>query len=1316
MPKEYKEIKLFNGMAMSNDANDINDDVCQLTINTKDIANGKIESEQAPTSSLLNSMTISSAKVKEINDLKRISDNVGNGICIFNLKNVSDATIVAKGGITNNNLANSALTEIVNATGFSNKAKFVKFGKQARISNTAKVPYFIGYVNQQGKTSLVAEQNNNTLIVEEDVLPSIASFSGEATTVCVSIINPNIIFFTNRRSGSFSIVSLVDIGTAGASIKAMTVLNSDLIFDEDGATYEIKAVTQDKENSTVANRQLYVIAEEKKTTGSRVFKIAMINQVSLLANANIGNSFENLKKNGFVVKVCTQAFDEWQLPRNEFDFSGIKVTNAYIYFSFCNIIKDVTLNNISLKDLTMKSVKHFDNEYGQFQAVQHELLYRISKSFSDGGYNTYVASLLPVAPTIFHSTNYDGVSVDGWANLNVFMDSGFNENVAGARASAHNVAVALETFFRNNKPAICAGMPEGTYYYYYPVPNTGVLRGVDRFATTGYNNLNILDYSSNLVGIVFSGCINGALLEDHNVASDVWSTSPPSTWNPVKSANGWFCFKFVKTSVGISVDLQTTGVPRAKWDYEKPTTFINPQNNQYFIRHANNYMLIWNGENAGSESVLSLPPIIPYTGSQDIPVSASNLSISVEGTNYALSTFKYRLFRNLVGQSSVRAMIVFESDATTDNGDIKGYIKCLGNIYATQEVGGSILSMGKKIKITYPDTLYLSDHQSVNVTVEGDAGYELPLKYSAYINDEYQVSERSEVTLENALDDHSFLIYKRPFQYANINRNIMRSIDGGCDYAVVSGKNSLITSRGLPLVQAVLKESSLNTFNGTTVLTSYTAGTASYVSFGSSAFLSLYLVPKNYSDESQGVVYEEGFNYQFKMSFIYDGYQESVLSAVSKNFFADQSYSVIEMTVVLHPAFLTKTSKRLTGICLYVAKYSGDSQVELFRLIKEFSLTGDDFNLANKEAFFVDNGNRYGSYEANTGLSERTLSVSLLYSISHLYNGTLYVADINHSTTPINQKEYIICKSQPGKLSVFDYANDFAVLPFIPKVITSFNYKIYVFGDEAFAILDPNTLAIELSSNVMSCSDPDHVCSTPFGLFVYRNKRVYSVIDNNVNCISLQIERADSQSYSGLDNLTVKKLYFDNNMNSLCVLGTVISNKGSYFQAGKPIIFALSFDTKSWKIVSPMPSLASYTAETISEYNVDGKQYLLGYAPGTTNVTSYKLANDTLQAESLYVSKKIPIFSEFLSGFLYSVKLNFYKLSLNAVVTVKGYKDNAVAFTLTFTQNADPDLSNFKEMANTGNTDKKINYIVVEIYGKFKDVQSIGLLTRGLIR
>ena len=27
MPKEYKEIKLFNGMAMSNDANDINDDV-----------------------------------------------------------------------------------------------------------------------------------------------------------------------------------------------------------------------------------------------------------------------------------------------------------------------------------------------------------------------------------------------------------------------------------------------------------------------------------------------------------------------------------------------------------------------------------------------------------------------------------------------------------------------------------------------------------------------------------------------------------------------------------------------------------------------------------------------------------------------------------------------------------------------------------------------------------------------------------------------------------------------------------------------------------------------------------------------------------------------------------------------------------------------------------------------------------------------------------------------------------------------------------------------------------------------------------------
>ena len=72
MPKEYKEIKLFNGMSMSLDANDIDESSAQITINTKDLANGKLDSDYTLNSSPLSSALVGGYKIKKINEVKDI--------------------------------------------------------------------------------------------------------------------------------------------------------------------------------------------------------------------------------------------------------------------------------------------------------------------------------------------------------------------------------------------------------------------------------------------------------------------------------------------------------------------------------------------------------------------------------------------------------------------------------------------------------------------------------------------------------------------------------------------------------------------------------------------------------------------------------------------------------------------------------------------------------------------------------------------------------------------------------------------------------------------------------------------------------------------------------------------------------------------------------------------------------------------------------------------------------------------------------------------------------------------------------------------
>ena len=105
--------------------------------------------------------------------------------------------------------------------------------------------------------------------------------------------------------------------------------------------------------------------------------------------------------------------------------------------------------------------------------------------------------------------------------------------------------------------------------------------------------------------------------------------------------------------------------------------------------------------------------------------------------------------------------------------------------------------------------------------------------------------------------------------------------------------------------------------------------------------------------------------------------------------------------------------------------------------------------------------------------------------------------------------------------------------------------------------------------------------------------------------------------------------------------------------------------------------------------------------------------------QSVYVSKKLALSSEFTSNFIYNLKLNCYRLFPNTKVRIKFYKDNTLAKISEFNTGelvydafVEMDLWDKNNFANN----QKYNYIVIEIAGFFEDIQSIGMMVRGLIR
>ena len=222
--------------------------------------------------------------------------------------------------------------------------------------------------------------------------------------------------------------------------------------------------------------------------------------------------------------------------------------------------------------------------------------------------------------------------------------------------------------------------------------------------------------------------------------------------------------------------------------------------------------------------------------------------------------------------------------------------------------------------------------------------------------------------------------------------------------------------------------------------------------------------------------------YRYKVSLIYDGYQEGPLSEGSWIYESPMTRANLEVK-----CRVKKFSRRLSHICIY----RKDTSESFYRLVKQIS-TASSWSQEQSGAYvynLVDTGKTFASYEARTGISEINTDLGIKYGFSTELGGYLFAGDCSHSQ--IKNATNMIFRSKAGRFSLFDWASDFVQLKSPPTAMVGFLGKLWVFDSNNIFKINPHTLAIEDTFEGIGCSGPNSVIATEFGLFFANKSGAY---------------------------------------------------------------------------------------------------------------------------------------------------------------------------------------------------------------------------------
>lgn len=311
--------------------------------------------------------------------------------------------------------------------------------------------------------------------------------------------------------------------------------------------------------------------------------------------------------------------------------------------------------------------------------------------------------------------------------------------------------------------------------------------------------------------------------------------------------------------------------------------------------------------------------------------------------------------------------------------------------------------------------------------------------------------------------------------------------------------------------------------------------------------------PEEGSDSTTAYENANFYHNFYRVSIMYDGYQESCLSNTRYVASTNPDKTGHKITVNVRT---NSISKRLSHINIYRAKGTKDSHPETdFQLIKSISLDGDGWITpasgdASLLSYNFDDiiGANFGTYESLTGISPAMNINYLSYSISESCSGYLFITDAQNAE--ISGVGNYIFRSKPGKYNVFNWANEYVALPEKINALQSYNNLLYAFSGSAVYTINPNNLSIIDSMQGQGALSDDSVIATDYGMFFADKYGLYMHNGKSAVKINHVIQDSDNSSLTNLDwnsidwELNPAKLGFDSKRKSL--LAFFIYNDNSY--------------------------------------------------------------------------------------------------------------------------------------------------------------------------
>lgn len=439
----------------------------------------------------------------------------------------------------------------------------------------------------------------------------------------------------------------------------------------------------------------------------------------------------------------------------------------------------------------------------------------------------------------------------------------------------------------------------------------------------------------------------------------------------------------------------------------------------------------------------------------------------------------------------------------------------------------------------------------------------------------------------------------------------------------------------------------------------------------------------------------------YRASILYDGYQHSPLSFILKQ---DTSATIYGKTLTLTLSDITQLNIRASAIAVFRADgATGSTTPEgFYRQVIQLDFSDPRWVFTGNAAVITVNDSAEDGgtpYETVTGMPETLPSSMVNYELSAVVNNHLFVANCGKAEIP--DASHFLFRSKPARYSMFDWSNDFLRLPFTPTAISGFRGRLYVFGVNQIAVVNPEGLFIEDLQVGAGADNARCVTATEYGMFFCNRDNIFVHDGKQVMPIGLPILRSYDTAFKGWQE--VAHTYFSPILMYIARLQTLLV---LHSDATIPKAFVYHLPTNRWDKWTFNASFAGGNASQRDQMGIivdkDGVGYLamraglFAVAAASTRTAVWSWASQIFDMDDGPQSKKFYKVKATVSGSDATTFLNF------SVVTDNG---------------TDTGVDGVSTIA-AGNRKTKTAKLLIESNGfttAFPKVENIGLVCRPLI-